>query len=60
MATFCFQCVTSFFGWKKEDLELNFLDNGLIMFKFGGGGYIWNLNSNSSRTFMYDLIMTSK
>ena len=52
MATFCFQCVTSFFEWKKEDLELNFLDNGLIMFKFGGGGYFWNLNSNSSRTFM--------
>ena len=34
MATFCFQCVTSFFEWKKEDLELNFLDNGLIRFKF--------------------------
>ena len=60
MATFCFQCVTSFFGRKKEDLELNFLDNGLIMFKFGGGGYFWNLNSNLSRTFMYDVIMTSK
>ena len=52
MATFCFQCVTSFFGCKKEDRELNFLDNGLIMFKFGGGGYFWNLNLNSSRTFM--------
>ena len=38
----------------------NFHDNNLIMLRFGGGEYSWNLNLNSSSNFMFDVIMTSK
>ena len=35
-----------------------FKDSGLIMLKFGGEGYLWDLNSDSSKKIMYDVKMT--
>ena len=38
----------------------NFQANGLIMLNFDGGGYFWDLNSNSLNNFMYDVKMKKK
>ena len=60
MATFCFQSVTSFFGKKKQRNLNYFQDNYLINLKFGREGYFWALNSDSSKIFMYDVILKSQ
>ena len=41
MATFCIQCVTSFFGMKKQGNLNYFQDNYLIRRKFGTEGYFY-------------------
>ena len=35
-------------------------DIGLILLKFGVGGYFWILNPKSTKNFLYDVILTSK
>ena len=37
-----------------------FQDIGLILLKFGAGGYFWILNPKSKIKFLYDVILTSK
>ena len=37
-----------------------FQDIGLILLKFGAGGYFWILNPKSTIKFLYDVILTSK
>ena len=60
MATFCFQCVTSFFEMKKQRNLNYFQDNYLSKLKFGREGYFWALNSNSSVKRHFDVTMTKR
>ena len=64
MATFCFQCITSFFGLKKQRNLNYFQDNHLIKLKYGTGGifsgpefkFIKNFNVSSH----FDVTMTKR
>ena len=56
---FVFSVSHHFWDEKQGNLTY-FQDNYLIRIKFGTEGYFQTLNSNSSKIFMYDVILTSQ
>ena len=60
MATFCFQCVTSFSGMKKQRNLIYFQDNLLDQTQIWHRGLFLGLEFKFIKIFMYDVILTSQ